>query len=72
MEKKKVVRLSPLNNLVFSCIFQSEKKSGKAMLEFLNAILIHVGEEPIEEIICLLLEKTRVQSFVGKIPWRRK
>ncbi len=66
MEKKAVVRLSPLNNLVFSCIFQSEKKSGKAMLEFLNAILVHVGEEPIEEIISMMSEYPLISESVGQ------
>ena len=44
-------RLSPLNSVVFACIFQSEEKAGAAMLEFLNAVLRHVGEEPIAEIL---------------------
>lgn len=50
-EEKKVVRLSPLHAVVFACIFQDEKKAGPAMLEFLNAVLSHVGEEPIVEIL---------------------
>ena len=54
--EKEAIRLSPLNNLVFSCIFQSEEKTGPAMLEFLNAVLAHVGEEPIEEIIDMMSE----------------
>ncbi len=66
MEDKKVVRLSPLNNLVFSCIFQSEEKSGQAMLEFLNAILVHVGEEPIEEIISMMSEYPLISESVGQ------
>lgn len=49
--EKKVVRVSPLNAVVFACIFQNVEKAGKAMLEFLNAVLKHVGEEPIVEII---------------------
>ena len=49
-EDKTAMRLSPLHNVVFACIFQDEKKAGPAMLEFLNAILRHVGEEPIVEI----------------------
>lgn len=49
--EKKVVRVSPLNAVVFACIFQDVEKAGKAMLEFLNAVLKHVGEEPIVEII---------------------
>ena len=65
-KEKEVVRLSPLNNLVFSCIFQSEKTSGQAMLEFLNAILIHVGEEPIEEIISMISEYPLVSDSVGQ------
>lgn len=64
--EKKNVRLSPLNNLVFSCIFQSEEKAGKAMLEFLNAILIHVGEEPIEEIISMVSEYPLISDSVGQ------
>ena len=63
---KKIVRLSPLNNLVFSCIFQSAEKAGKAMLEFLNAILIHVGEEPIEEIISMVSEYPLISDSVGQ------
>ncbi len=50
-EEKKAVRLSPLHAVVFACIFQDEKKAGPAMLEFLNAVLSHVGEEPIVEIL---------------------
>ena len=46
-EEKKVVRLSLLHNVAFACIFQDEKKAGTAMLEFLNSVLKHVGEEPI-------------------------
>ena len=49
-------RLSPLNSVVFACIFQSEEKSGAAMLEFLNAVLQHVGEEPIVEILSMRSE----------------
>ena len=48
---KKVVRVSPLNAVVFACIFQDVEKAGKAMLEFLNAVLEHVGEELIVEIL---------------------
>ena len=55
-EEKKVVRLSPLHAVVFACIFQDEKKAGPAMLEFLNAVLSHVGEEPIVEIISMKSE----------------
>lgn len=64
--EKKTVRLSPLNNLVFSCIFQSAEKAGKAMLEFLNAILVHVGEEPIEEIISMVSEYPLISDSVGQ------
>jgi predicted transposase/invertase (TIGR01784 family) len=49
--KQKVVRISPLNAVVFACIFQDAEKSGEAMLDFLNAVLKQVGEEPIKEII---------------------
>ena len=55
-EESKVVRISPLNSVVFACIFQDEKKAGKAMLELLNAILNHVGEEPIVEIMSMKSE----------------
>ena len=51
--EKKVVRLSPLHSVVFACIFRDEKRSGTAMLEFLNAVLEYVGEEPIVEIISM-------------------
>ena len=51
MEEIAAVRLSPLHAVVFACIFQDRKKAGPAMLEFLNAILVEVGEEPIAEII---------------------
>ena len=64
--ENKVVRLSPLNNLVFSCIFQSAEKAGQAMLEFLNAILVHVGEEPIEEIISMVSEYPLIFDSVGQ------
>ena len=49
--EKKVVRVSPLNAVVFACIFQDVEKAGKAMLDFLNSVLRHVGEEPIVDII---------------------
>lgn len=49
-------RLSPLHHVVFSCIFQDEKKAGTAMLEFLNSILVHVGEEPIVQILSMKSE----------------
>ena len=53
---KKAARLSPLNSVVFACIFQNEKKAGPAMLDFLNAVLKHVGEEPIAEILSMKSE----------------
>ena len=56
MSSKKVVRVSPLNAVVFTCIFQNVEKARKAMLEFLNAVLDHVGEEPIVEILDLKSE----------------
>ena len=49
--KQKIVRISPLNAVVFACIFRDAEKAGKAMLDFLNAVLKHVGEEPIVEIL---------------------
>ena len=49
-EEKNVTRLSPLNNLVFACIFKDEK-SKPAMLDFLNSVLEYVGKEKISEII---------------------
>ena len=55
-EGRIAVRLSPLNQVVFACIFQDEKKAGPAMLEFLNAVLSHVGEEPIVEILSMKSE----------------
>ena len=64
--EKKVVRLSPLHAVVFACIFQSEKKSGPAMLEFLNAILQHVGEEPIVEIISMKSEYSILGESAGQ------
>ena len=54
--EKKVVRLSPLHQIVFACIFQNEQKAGPAMLEFLNAVLRYVGEEPITQIISMRSE----------------
>ena len=67
-EEKKVVRLSPLHAVVFACIFQDEKKAGPAMLEFLNAVLSHVGEEPIVEILGMKSEyavmvKARIRNM---------
>ena len=38
-DTQSVVRYSPLHNVVFACIFQDEDKAGKAMLEFLNAVM---------------------------------
>ena len=55
-EEMRVVRLSPLHSVVFACIFQDEKKAGPAMLDFLNAVLRHVGEEPVVEIISMKSE----------------
>ena len=56
IDDRTVMRLSPLHNVVFACIFQDAKKAGPAMLEFLNAVLMHVGEEPIVEIISMKSE----------------
>lgn len=39
ISKQKVGRISPLNAIVFACIFQDAEKAGKAMLDFLNAVL---------------------------------
>ena len=50
------VRYSPLHSVVFACIFQDEDKAGAAMLEFLNAVMKHVGEEPIAEILSMTSE----------------
>ena len=61
-EGENMVRLSPLNSVVFACIFQSKQKSGPAMLDFLNAVLNYVGEEPIVEIISMRSE----YSLMGK------
>lgn len=36
------------------------------MLEFLNAILVHVGEEPIEEIISMTSEYLLTSDHVGQ------
>jgi len=55
-DTQNVVRYSPLHNVVFACIFQDEDKAGKAMLEFLNAVMRHVGEEPIAQIISMASE----------------
>ena len=49
--KQKIVRISPLNAVVFACFFRDAEKAGKAMLDFLNAVLKHVGEETIVEIL---------------------
>ena len=46
-----VPRLMPLNDVVFSCIFDDVEQTGPSMLEFLNAVLTSEGEEPIVEII---------------------
>ena len=54
--QQKIIRLSPLHAVVFACIFQSEEKSGAAMLDFLNAVLKYVGEEPVTEIISMKSE----------------
>ena len=65
MEENKVVRLSPLHAVVFARIFQDKKKAGAAMLEFLNAILKEVGEEPITEIIEMRSEYSIMGESVG-------
>ncbi len=49
-------RLSPLNSVVFACIFQNEETAGIAMLDFLNAVMVHVGEEPIVQIVSMQSE----------------
>ena len=54
--RKTVVRLSPLHSVVFACIFQDEEKAGPAMLDFLNAVLTHVGEEPVVKILSMRSE----------------
>lgn len=64
--KNPAERLSPLNNVVFACIFQSKEYSGTAMLELLNAILGHVGEEPIAEIIDMKSEYPLMGESVGQ------
>ena len=55
-EVRYLVRYSPLHAVVFVCIFQNEEKARAAMLEFLNAVMMHVGEEPISEIIDMASE----------------
>ena len=54
----RAIRYSPLHSVVFACIFQDEDKAGAAMLEFLNAVMQHVNEEPIAEILSMTSEKT--------------
>ena len=75
-DDKTAVRLSPLHNVVFACIFQDEKKSGTAMLEFLNAVLEHVGEEQITEIISMRSEYSvlgeRADQKYGRLDVRVK
>ena len=46
-----VRRLSPLNDVVFSCIFDDVERTGPSMKEFLNAVLASEGEELIAEIV---------------------
>ena len=65
MEEIAAVRLSPLHAVVFACIFQDRKKAGPAMLEFLNAILVEVGEEPIAEIIDMKSEYSLLGESAG-------
>ena len=65
-KEKAVLRLSPLNRIVFACIFQDEKKAGPAMLEFLNAVLEHVDEEPIVEIISMKSEYSVFGESAGQ------
>ena len=47
---------SQLNNVVLACIFESEHTSAPAMLDLLNAILKHVDEEQIDEILSIQSE----------------
>ena len=73
--EKSELRLSPLNNLVFACIFKDEN-SKPAMLEFLNAVLNYVGGEPISEIIDIkseysLLGESKAQKH-GRLDVRVK
>ena len=65
-DERTVVRLSPLHNVVFACIFDDEKKSGIAMLELLNAILEYVGEEPITEILDMKSEYSIMGESQGQ------
>ena len=68
--KQKIVRISPLNAVVFACFFRDAEKAGKAMLDFLNAVLKHVGEETIVEILdmkseLLFSERLQTRSMDG-------
>ena len=63
--EKAAVRLSPLNNMVFACIFQNDRAK-PAMLEFLNAILKSVGEELISDILEIKSEYSLLGESAGQ------
>lgn len=48
-----VRRLSPLNDVMFACLFDDVGRTGSSMREFLSAMLESEGEEPIAEIISM-------------------
>lgn len=43
---------------MFSCLFDDITRTGQSMKEFLNALLVSEGEEPIEEIVEMKSEYT--------------
>ena len=57
-------RLSPLNSIMFSCLFK-DMDSKIAMLELLNAVLSEVGEEPIDAILDIKSEYSLIAEGFG-------
>lgn len=60
----KAKRLSPLNSIMFSCLFK-DMEAKTAMLELLNAVLAQVGEEPVEEILDIKSEYSLIAEGFG-------
>ena len=57
-------RFNPLSSVMFSCLFK-DMESKIAMLELLNAILLEVREEPVEEILDIKSEYSLIAEGVG-------
>lgn len=59
------IRMNPLIDIVFSCIFQ-DMSGAPAMKELINAVLVSAGDEPIEEIMEMRSQYPQLASQPGK------